>query len=371
MDATFYGTIYLGDLGGEGEPENYSYENGSGFIPVVDGVDYVCGHETVSMRIFREVFHPLVYSLVFFLGVAGNGLMMTVLLRRGRLRITEIYLLHLALADLLLLFTIPFSIVENLAEWVFGEFLCKLVGLLTDLNLLCGSLLLACIGFDRYLAIVHAIPAMHSRRPKTVHLTCMVLWLFCLGISLPNVVFLSVNGDHPGPRTCFLHNYGINAHNWLLTSRFFTHVLCFFLPLAVMSYCYTAVIVTLRHSQKGQEKQSAIRLALLVTLVFCLCWLPYNITITVDTMGSLKVISNQSCEAAERLDQAIVVTKSLGVSHCCLNPFLYAFVGVRFRNDLVQLLSKWGCGRVCLPFITAQGHARPSVSEGVTTTSTI
>lgn len=324
------------------------------------------------MYMFHAVFEPLVYSLVFLLGVAGNGLMLTVLLRRSRLRITEIYLLHLALADLLLLFTLPFSVTAILAEWVFGEFLCKLVGLLTDLNLVCGSLLLACIGFDRYLAIVHAIPSMQSRRPKTVHITCMVLWLLCLGISVPNVVFLSVTKDPlTGKLTCYFSKYGISSHNWLLASRFFTHTLCFFIPLAVMSYCYTAVIVTLRHSQKSQQKQGAIRLALLVTVVFCLCWLPYNVTILIDSMFSLKVISNSGCEAGNQLEQATVVTKSLGISHCCLNPFLYAFIGVRFRNDLIHLLSRWGCGRVCLPLTRVQGHTMSSISERMTTTSTI
>ena len=70
----------------------------------------------------------------------------------------------------------------------------------------------------------------------------------------------------------------------LFQERLLTHVLCFFLPLGVMTYCYAAVAVTLHHSQRGQrslEKEGAIRLAALVTAVFCLCWLPYNITMLV------------------------------------------------------------------------------------------
>lgn len=323
----------------------------------------------MGIQTFNATFQPVLYSFIFLLGVAGNGLMITVLLGRGRvLRITEIYLLHLALADLMLLFTFPFDVAETVTGWLFGEILCKLMGLVKHLNIFCGSILLACIGFDRYLAIVHAIPSMQSRRPKTVHLTCISLWLVCLGLSIPNVVFLSVTSTNTSRLTCFYTSYAMHSNNWVLTNRVLDHV-CFFLPLAIMSYCYTAVIVTLRSSQKSQATKGAIRLALLVTLIFCFCWLPYNITLLIATLQELEILSFDSCDLYVILQAAVDVTRSLGFSHCCLNPFLYAFVGVRFRNELIQLLCKLGCSRVCMPFIRAQGHSRPSISEGATTTS--
>ncbi|KAM6987413.1 C-X-C chemokine receptor type 5 [Tautogolabrus adspersus] len=340
----------------------YYYENTT---------DFTCGDEEKGLQTFQLVFQPVLYSLIFLLGVAGNGLMTTVLLSHWRLlRITEIYLLHLAFADLMLLFTLPFSVVDNIVGWVFGEFLCKLVGLMKNLNLLCGSLLLACIGFDRYLAIVHAIPSLQCRRQRTVHLTCMILWLVCLTVTIPNVVFLTVKEDltNTSRPSCFYYYYGIHAHNWVLTSRVLDHV-CFFLPLAVMSYCYTAVVLTLFNSQKSQTRQGAIRLALLVTIVFCFCWLPYNITLLIKTLVDLQVISYNSCESYVLLQPALDVTQSLGFSHCCLNPFLYAFVGVRFRNELIQLLCKLGCSRICMPLIRTQRSSRPSFSDGMTSTS--
>lgn len=350
------------------------YENSTEYVYSTDE-SVLCDDENIDIaqRTFRATFQTVLYSLIFLLGVAGNILMVTVLLRRWRLlRITEIYLLHLALADLMLLFTFPFNLAENTTGWLFGNFLCKLVGLVKHLNLLCGSFLLACIGFDRYLAIVHAIASMQSRRRRTVHIACTLLWLVCLALSMPNVVFLSVmeENNNTAKFACFFHYYGIHANNWVLTMRVLDHV-CFFLPLTAMSYCYIAVVVTLCKSQKSQAKQGAIRVALLVTLVFCFCWLPYNITLLIKTMVDLDVIIYGSCESLDLLNQTLNVTRSLGHSHCCLNPFLYAFVGVRFRNELLQLLCKLGCRRVCRPFIRAQVHSRPSISDGVTTTSTI
>ncbi|KAM8769349.1 C-X-C chemokine receptor type 5 [Acanthopagrus schlegelii] len=359
-------TLYTPDSS-MSDPEEYDTDSNYTY----NELESVC--EDLGLQTFQITFQNVLYSLIFLLGVAGNSLMITVLFRRWRLlRITEIYLLHLALADLLLLFTFPFDIAENTSGWLFGNFLCKMMGLGKQLNLLCGSFLLACIGFDRYLAIVHAITSMQSRRRRTVHLTCILLWLVCLALSMPNIVFLTVKGEgtHNSNFSCFFHDYEIHAHNWVLTSRVLDHV-CFFLPLAIMSYCYTAVAVTLIKSQKRQAKHAAIRLAFLITFVFFLCWLPYNITLLIKTMVDLEVISYQSCNLYVQLQPALHMTKSLGFSHCCLNPFLYAFVGVRFRNELIQLLYKPGCGRVCMPFIRAQGHSRPSISEGVTTTSSV
>lgn len=355
----------LGDSYDLGNDTDYNYSN------IKEEEETFCeDNKGIGWQTFHAMFQPLLYSLSFLLGVAGNGLMITVLLRRWRLlRITEIYLLHLALADLMLLVTFPFYVVENINGWLFGEFLCKLIGLMQNLNLHCGCFLLACIGFDRYLAIVHAIPSMQSRRPRTVHLTCMLLWLVCFGLSVPNAVFLSVKEDPTSTSrlSCFYHHFRIHANNWVLANRVLDH-LCFFLPLAVMSYCYTAVVVTLHNSQKSKAKQGAIRLAVLVTLVFFFCWLPYNITLLIKTVSDQY---NINCELMVNLPPALDLTKSLGFSHCCLNPFLYAFVGVRFRRELIHLICKLGCSRVCLPFIRPQGHSRPSISDGATTTSTI
>lgn len=319
---------------------SYSYSNQA---------EGLCTEE--ELWTFKAVFQTVLYSSIFLLGVAGNGLMITVLLRRWRLlRINEIYLLHLALADLMLLATFPFTVAENLSGWVFGTFLCKLVRMVQQLNILCGSLLLAFIGFDRYLAIVHAVESMHSRCRRNVHITCTILWLVCLALSLPNVVFFSVaeTKDTSGV-SCSVHDYEMAGNNWVLTSKLLDHV-CFFLPLIVMISCYTAIVVTLFKSPKSQAKQGAIRLALLITLVFFFCWLPYNITLLIQTMSDLKAIHYTSCESYLQLRIAYAVTKTLGFSHSWLNPFLYAFIGVRFRNELLQLLCKLGCRKICTRF---------------------
>lgn len=349
---------------------NYSYYDENTTEGPSDGIQYICEEKKDPLLLFHTVFQPLIFGVVFLIGLTGNGLLLIVLLkRRHNLRITEIYLLHLAVADLLLLFTFPFAVTQSIAGWLFGNFLCKLVGLANRLNLVCGCLLLACISFDRYLAIVHAIPSLQTRRPRTVHLTCGLLWLLCLLVTIPNLVFLSVEKDNNSTRlSCYYNSHGIHGSNWKLTSHFITH-LCFFLPLVIMGYCYTFVVITLRQSHRSLEKQGAIRLALLVTVVFCLCWLPYNLTILMNTLVDLEAMPKLSCPAQDTLDRAVIVTESIGFSHCCLNPILYAFIGVRFRRDLLQLLAKTKCLRVCFSDVRINNLNRVSVTDAVTTTT--
>ncbi|XP_024132830.1 C-X-C chemokine receptor type 5 [Oryzias melastigma] len=333
----------------------------------LDNHTVICDEKELGLQSFRSIVQPVLYSIIFLLGLTGNGLMITILLRRRhRLRITEIYLLHLAVADLMLLSTFPFETIDGIANWVFGDFLCMAKGVLENLNLLCGSLLLACIGFDRYLAIVHAIPSMQSRRPGKVHQVCGVLWFICLLLSFPNAVFLSVEKLRNSSLDCYYYRFEIHAHDWVLANRILHHV-CFFFSIVVMSYCYTALVVTLWKSPKRKAKKGAVRLALLVTLVFCVCWLPYNVALLIQTLVDLDVMTYNSCGFLTLLSKSSIVTKTLGLSHCCLNPFLYAFAGAQFRSELVQLLVRMGCSRV---FARGQGQSRPSISEGTTTNST-
>ncbi|XP_064158980.1 C-X-C chemokine receptor type 5 [Anguilla rostrata] len=331
----------------------------------------------VEMQAFHAWFQPLAYGVMLLLGVTGNGLLLAVLLRRRtRLRATEVYLLHLAVADLLLLLTFPFSVAEHAVGWLFGDFLCAALGFLRSLNFFCGVLLLACISFERYLAVVHAVRSLRGRRPLTGHLTCAAVWLVSAGVSAPICALLSVEEGPADQPRCRLHRNGIHDSNWVLASRALTLSLGFFLPLAVMTYCYAAVILALcRSRHRSLEKHGAVRLALLVTAAFCLCWLPYNVAALLDTLVMLRLVAVESCDALTRSNRALAVTEGVGYAHCCLIPLLYAFLGVHFRRELRQLpcaaacCLRWG-GWPSLPSSRLHSTTQPSWSEGAVTTAT-
>lgn len=80
---------------------------------------------------FQATFIVVLYSLTFVVGVLGNGLLLGVLVQsRSSWSVTDTFILHLALADVLLLVTLPVWAVQAARAdgWTFGTPLCKITG---------------------------------------------------------------------------------------------------------------------------------------------------------------------------------------------------------------------------------------------------
>ncbi|XP_062995098.1 C-X-C chemokine receptor type 5 [Elgaria multicarinata webbii] len=300
--------------------------------------EYLCP-ESVSHP-FRRVLVPFVHLLIFLLGGLGNLLVIVILWRYRRSRTsTELFLFHLALANLLLVLTFPFGAVEILVGWVFGTFLCKALSAANRVNFYSSSLLLSCISVDRYLAVVYALQTFQKRRALSVHLACLAIWLLSLLLTMPDLLFTEVWAVGDNLSMCYFKEYGAGGANAHLATRFLNHIVGFFLPSGVMCYCYAAIVRVLCRSQRLQ-RQKAVKVAILVTSVFLLCWTPYNVAVFLDTLSKLEA---RGCAVEDGLSIAITVTELVAFSHCCLNPLLYAFVGIRFRHDACRLLHDLGC----------------------------
>lgn len=75
----------------------------------------------------------LLYSLIFFLSVTGNLLIIVVLTVNKRMRtVTNTFLLSLAVSDLMMaVFCMPFTLIPSiLQDFIFGAAMCKIVSYL-------------------------------------------------------------------------------------------------------------------------------------------------------------------------------------------------------------------------------------------------
>ncbi|XP_060708675.1 C-X-C chemokine receptor type 3-2-like isoform X1 [Hemiscyllium ocellatum] len=293
---------------------------------------------------FVRVFVPILYSLVLLLGVLGNMMVILIIgrLRSARRTLTDTFILHLAGADLLLVLTLPFWAVEAVMGWTFGTTMCKLIGAIFALNLYSSILFLVCISFDRYLAIVHAIHMYRKRKPVYVHLACIVVWSFCLLLATVDLIFRDVyTSSYLNTSVCTYMFHPDSAAAWKLTIVATHHVIGFFVPMAAMLYCYCLIFKTLCRAHM-LERQKTLKVVVALVVVFVVCWLPYNAVLFVDTLQSLGAI-RPDCSGLNVLDISRTVTQSLGLVHCCLNPLLYAFIGVKFRREVLSLLAHVGC----------------------------
>lgn len=321
-----------------------------------------------DVRNFRAAFLPAMYSIICFVGLTGNVLVMLTYVYFKRLKtMTDLYLLNLALADILFLLTLPFWSVSAATHWVFGDFCCKMVYCFCKMSFCSGMLLLMGISLDRYFCIVQAASA-HRHRPRTVFigkLSCVFIWIIAFVLSFPELIHSGVK-----PRNSVEHCSIISTDmlRLMVSLKVLQMVMGFLCPLLVMSFCYVMIVNTLLQA-RNFEKYKAIKVIIAVVIVFVLFQLPHNSVLLVKTISTF---NSTDCQWSKQMDIADDVTYSLACLRCCLNPFLYAFIGVKFRNDLFKLLKELGClsQEQLLQWSTCRQHKRISVVMEMETTTT-
>ncbi|XP_070813221.1 C-X-C chemokine receptor type 2-like [Pituophis catenifer annectens] len=321
-----------------GSPDNYSdFQNGT--LDFLGKLTEPCKEHQTTDTI--KYILAVIYLLVCILSLLGNSLVILVVsYSKETHSVTDVYLLNLAIADLLFAVTLPIWAVYRAHEWIFGTFMCKIASVLKEVNFYSGVLLLAFISFDRYLAIVYATRAATQKR-HWVKFVCIGIWLFAFLFSLPVIRFREAfKLSNVSNRVCYENIGGNQTAEWRLVLRILPQVFGFLLPLTIMIICYGITVHRL-HQMKNKQKKKAMKVILAVVLVFVICWLPYNIALLFDTLLRLRYI-NDTCSVRERIDDALSGTEILGVAHSCINPIIYAFIGQKFRNNFLKILFSRG-----------------------------
>uniref|UniRef100_A0A8C9P562 G-protein coupled receptors family 1 profile domain-containing protein n=2 Tax=Spermophilus dauricus TaxID=99837 RepID=A0A8C9P562_SPEDA len=288
--------------------------------------------EKVNIKELGARFLPPLYSLVLVVGLLGNVVVVLILTKYRRLKVmTNIYLLNLAISDLLFLFTLPFWIhYVGWKEWVFGPFMCKLLSGFYYLGLYSEIFFIILLTIDRYLAIVHAVFALRARTVTFGVSSSIFTWVLAVLAALPEFIFHeSQQGSEES--VCSPLYPEDEEDSWKRFHALRMNILGLALPLLIMAVCYSGIIKTLLRCP-NRKKYKAIRLIFIIMVVFFIFWTPYNLVLllTAFQMNLLEY----SCEHSRHLDLAMQVTEVIAYTHCCVNPVIYAFVGERFQKYL-------------------------------------
>ncbi|XP_054637937.1 C-C chemokine receptor type 3 isoform X2 [Dunckerocampus dactyliophorus] len=292
-------------------------------------------------------FLPAVYSTFFLLGLLGNTLVILVIVCGLRLRnMTDVCLVNLAIADLLLVGSLPFLAHQGRDRWIFGDAMCKMVLGIYHIVFYAGIFFITLMSIDRYLAIVHAVYTMRTRTRSFGFIAAGVTWLAGFLSSFPEVMFLQEQivqqSDHSNTSFCFpvYPNWdGTNCHFWSVFGLFKMNFLGLFVPLVIMAFCYSQIIRRLLSTQSS--KRQAIHLVLMVVAVFIFCWVPYNVASFFKALELLHIYTE--CESSKVIRLALQITEMIAYLHSCLNPVLYVFVGEKFRRNLLRLIHRAPC----------------------------
>ncbi|XP_054450502.1 C-C chemokine receptor type 9 [Pteronotus mesoamericanus] len=327
-------------------PDDYIYDSTDDYM-ALNFTNFFCKKNNV--RQFASHFLPPLYWLVFLVGTVGNSLVILVYWYCTRVKtMTDMFLLNLAIADLLFLVTLPFWAVAAADQWKFQTFMCKVVNSTYKMNFYSCVLLIMCISVDRYIAIAQATRAQMWRQKRLLYskAVCITVWVTAAALCTPEILYSQTReeGDMTYCTMIYPHNNSAKVKSVVLILKV---ILGFFLPFVVMASCYTLIIHTLIQAKKS-SKHKALKVTITVLTVFFISQLPYNSVLLVQTINiHTKFIWD--CAISNNIDVCLQVTQTIAFFHSCLNPVLYVFVGERFRHDLLKTLKNLGCS------IQAQG----------------
>ncbi|XP_036377622.1 urotensin-2 receptor [Megalops cyprinoides] len=280
------------------------------------------------------------------LGVTGNVYTL-VITKTAALRRTGsmyVYILNLALADLLYLSTIPFVVCTYFAQdWLFGEVGCRVLLSLDLLTMHASVFVLGAMSFERYRAVASPFRARHSST-RGRKLVALAIWGASLLLTLPMMVMIRLREGKPNSagrskRICF-PTWTPEAFKAYLSVLFCTSVL---LPGLVIVGLYAGLARRYWAAQAslGGSSRSARRRGLrqrVVTMIFCIilaywaCFLPFW------AWQLARLFSPDSLRALSPAAQTYVnfFVTCLTYGNSCVNPLLYTLLTHSYKDYLAQ-----------------------------------
>uniref|UniRef100_H2YET2 G-protein coupled receptors family 1 profile domain-containing protein n=1 Tax=Ciona savignyi TaxID=51511 RepID=H2YET2_CIOSA len=322
---------------------------------------------------------PIFFSLIFCVGLIGNSLVITVMMKMYRyqaqhgLNNTNRFILNLAISDLFfLIFCVPFqATIYSLPSWPFGSFMCSFCEVCQNVTMIASIFTLVALSFDRFFAVVYATSAKQLRTRTNANRGLIFIWVAAVGIGTPSALTRAQQVSHTGSRlTLCVPN--ANMGTWYVGYQLISFLLGYLLPLLIILSCYVGVLLAMcknarssalvrSNNARGSRKRVTrvvIMVVKIIFMVFCLkllskkrnCiygvlfkihylkikivfmvivftinWFPHHLVAMWTSFGDFPYTSETFV--------LLILGHCLSYANSCLNPLVYAFVSNRFRAD--------------------------------------
>uniref|UniRef100_A0A3P9JYT8 Formyl peptide receptor 1 n=1 Tax=Oryzias latipes TaxID=8090 RepID=A0A3P9JYT8_ORYLA len=261
----------------------------------------------------------VVCSLVSFLGVIGNALVIWVTGFKMKKTVNTVWFLNLAVADFLLLIFLPFHIIYVALNfhWPFGAFMCKITYTSLMLNMFASVFLLMVISVDRCVSVVRPVWAQNHRNVRKASFVSLSVWMLALVLGVPTMVFFD---------TLDLESDGIMCLDkvdliWRQVMTITPFLLGFSIPFIIIVTCYAVII---DHLKKKRTLASQSRHAFKIIAAIIIAFFLYGLD---ETLGHI-------------INIGYPIATSLAFLNSCLNPLLYVFMGQDFKKKIYKSLPK-------------------------------
>ncbi|XP_059819651.1 P2Y purinoceptor 3 [Hypanus sabinus] len=301
---------------------------------------------------YKNILLPVTYTVVLVLGMMLNLTMVVhIWFSRKVLTKNTIYMLNLAIADILYVCSLPLLIYNyiHMDYWPFGEIACKAVRFLFYANLHGSILFLTCISLQRYIGICYPLSLWHKKRgPRFAWTVCGLVWVLVLAECAPTWRF-ATTGTQRNRTVCYdLSSPEFSRHYYpygiTLT------VVGFAIPFIGLLACYCAMVVVLSRPDQllglanQQRRLRALRMVVIVATVFVISFVPFHLTKTMYLI--VRAQRSVPCETLQSFARAYKSTRPLASMNSVLDPILFYFthknlqLGTRRLKQMVSATQK-------------------------------
>ncbi|NWW76397.1 GPR35 protein, partial [Climacteris rufus] len=271
-----------------------------------------------------------VYIPVLVLGIVLNVLALWVFCcKLSKWTETRVYMVNLAVADCLLLFTLPFKTLSQFQHLKADRWCLVLEGSYF-MNRFMSIGIITITAVDRYLAIKYPLRAKALRSPLKAAFASGFLWI----VLLCEISLIKSFEDRRENDLCFEKSSVTPSVITLCAT-----ITGFFLPLLILSYCSIQIIAELtRKKNENCHKEKLIRKAVYIVsanmAVFIICFLPlylgHLLRFVMDSLSS-------DCSAIQSINNFVHFASILANTNCCLDAICYYFVNEEFKEASSKL----------------------------------
>ncbi|XP_060918859.1 platelet-activating factor receptor-like [Labrus mixtus] len=334
------------------------------------GVNPPAGNASVFLDSeFRYVLFPVVYGIVFILGLFANIYVLFVLrCLRGAEAMGEIriYMASLTIADLLFVCALPPWIVyySRRGDWIYPDFMCRLTGSLFFINTYCAMLFLCAISVNRYWAVTRPLDAASSDHRRRGFIVCACIWLVTISMTIPYLASPGTNADQEFTRCFEGYQNQTDSDKKTVAATHFTIIGLFLIGFFLVVVCNLLIARVLLSPQseirsatmvsrksnasssfrKG-VKRRALQMLLAVVGVFVVCLLPHHVVQGPWTLAVLQIEHGWGHvewdqKTRQALNDAHQITLVLMNLNCILDPVVYYFATKKFRGVIMTHVKK-------------------------------
>ncbi|KAM3858535.1 C3a anaphylatoxin chemotactic receptor-like [Diretmus argenteus] len=287
---------------------------------------------TVDIDAIMDNVTIVLYTLTIVLGITGNSMVIWVAGSKLKPKVTNVWLVNLAVADLIFCMTRVLSLTKKLFYdyWPFGIFLCKFNGFFKYANMFCSVFLLAVISLDRVLCVWRPVFTKRRRTLWAARLVSVCVWATATIFSAPYFAYRQVYHGKNNLSKCSLEvKEATEGDNTAKLALYTIRFLCgFLLPFIVILVCYILAGFGIRRTRLS-GKSRPLRILASLVIAFFICWAPYHCLLLVKMENSKSAV----------VKIGLPLAKGFAYFNSCVNPLLYFCMGLDVRGGFRRSLA--------------------------------